>query len=97
MFLFLQGILPANDEERSVIHQLTSSIFDSFNLEDPVEQLCDELLEPPVTNLTDVLAGLVPPTAPPNEPPECPSPGNQRQAPCSESPHVVYLYILYYI
>ncbi len=70
-----------------MIHQLTTSIFDSFNLADPVEKLCDELLEPSPINFTEVFAGHVPPLSEDEEvsSPQCPSPGNQRTAPCSKS------------
>ncbi len=74
-----------------MIHQLTTSIFDSLNLENPVEQLCDELLEPSPINFKDVFAGIVLPSSKDEEvsSPQCPSPGKQRVAPYGE-PSIKY-------
>ena len=83
----IQGILPANEDERRIINQLSPSLFDNFNLEEDVERLCDELLDPPPINFEELLSGIVFPTSPitETEPPECPSPGNITPDLCSES------------
>ena len=82
----IQGILPANEDERRIINQLSTSLFDNFNLEEDVERLCDELLDPPPINFEELLSGIVFPTSPitETEPPECPSPGNITPDLCSE-------------
>ncbi len=75
---FFQNILPANDDERAVIDQLTSSLFNSLNLEDPIEKLCDELLDPPPINFNNL-----PDPSLIDEPSECPTPpGDQQPIPC---------------
>ncbi len=83
LLIDIQGILPANEDERRIINQLSTSLFDSFNLEDDVERLCDELNQPPI-NFEELLSGIVSPTSPSTEP-ECPSSGNIIRDLCSES------------